>query len=136
VTTRPTTGEYIMIIIGGTNAQSKSFYSTAVNELDCGDAHHDDIGWITENPQLETPTSTIDTTMGAIGFGLGLASTNDPSDCMCSWGDNCRRNGNPCTLSANATLDKAVGNNPNTGLPQTCSNTTQNETATFQAAFQ
>jgi hypothetical protein len=132
--TRPPVGtSYIMIIYGGDKTTIHSFYGTAVNELDCGDVNKNDVAWISE---AVSPTNAIDTTMGAIGFGLGLTATTTPSDCMCSWANGCQRSG-ACTLHNGIARDTAVGNNPNTGLPQSCPNlTTQDELTTFQTAFQ
>jgi len=93
VTTRPTAGEYVMIIYGGTAANVHSFYGVAVNQLDCGDTRKNDVAWIAGNV---SPTAAIDTTMGAIGFGLGLSSVNSVDDCLCSWGNNCTPSAAAC----------------------------------------
>lgn len=132
-TTRPTSGEYIMIIYGGTAAQVHSFYGTAVNELDCGDVRKSDVAWISGNV---APADAVDTTMGAIGFGLGLSSTALTDDCMCSWGNNCTRTTSPCVLRDNVARSQNVATNPNSNTLQLCPGATQNEIATFTAAFQ
>jgi hypothetical protein len=131
-TTRPTSGDYIMIVYGGTNAQVHSFYGTAVNELDCGDTRKSDVAWISGNV---APADAVDTTMGAIGFGLGLSSTALTDDCMCSWGNNCQRTTSPCVLRDGIARAQNVVTNPNTGTPQLCPGATQDEITTFTTAF-
>jgi hypothetical protein len=131
--TRPATGPYVMIIFGGGNATIHSAFGTAVNELDCGDLVKNDVAWIAESV---APTNAINTTMGAIGFGLGLTATTNTGDCMCSWANNCQPAG-ACTLHNGIARDPNVSNNPNTGQPQSCAGTTtQDELTTFQTAFQ
>lgn len=132
VTTRPASGEYVMVVYGGTAQQVHSFYGQAVAQLDCNDTVKNDVAWISSNVN---PTDAIDTTMGAIGFGLGLSSVNKGDDCMCSWADNCTPNNNPCVLRDNQTRDTNVGNDPNLGTPQICPGATQNELTTFKTAF-
>jgi hypothetical protein len=133
VTTRPTSGEYVMIIYGGTAANVHSFYGVAVNQLDCGDTRKNDVAWIAGNV---SPTAAIDTTMGAIGFGLGLSSVNSVDDCLCSWGNNCTPSNAACVLRDGQTRDPNVTNDPNTGAAQICPGTTQDELTTFRTAFQ
>lgn len=132
VTARPAAGPYVMVVYGGTKADTHSFFATAVNELDCGDLRKSDVAWIADGVD---PTSAIDTTMGAIGFGLGLSSVNSSSDCMCSWADNCQRSG-ACSLRNAALRDQNVGTNPNTGTPQICPGNRQDEITVFMTAFQ
>jgi len=46
VTTRPLTGDYMMIVYGGTPAQVGSRFNGAVQQLDCGDATaRNDVAW-------------------------------------------------------------------------------------------
>jgi hypothetical protein len=131
-TTKPATGPYVMIIYGGTAADVHSFFGVAVNQLDCGDAVQNDIGWIAESV---SPVDAVDTTMGAIGLGLGLTATTKQSDCMCSWGNNCTPTAN-CTLDNAIARDTNVRNDPNTGVAMDCGGGTENELTTFQTAFQ
>lgn len=121
-----------MVMYGGTAAQAHSFYGVAVNQLDCGDSVKNDVAWIAGNVD---PTSAIDTTIGAIGFGLGLSSVNRVDDCFCSWGDNCQPSNAACVLRDAQTRDTNVGNDPNTGNPQICAGTTQDELTAFKTAF-
>ncbi len=129
---RPMTGDYVMVMYGGTAAQAHSHYGTAVNQLDCGDTVKSDVAWIEGNIN---PTSAINTTMGAIGFGLGLSSVNVTDDCFCSWADTCQPSGAACTLRDAQTRDTNVGTDPNTGNPQICPGATQDEKTTFKTAF-
>lgn len=127
VTTRPATGPYVMIVYGGTAQDVGSNYGVGVMELDCGDTTtKSDVGWITDTISVQR---AINTTIGAIGFGLGLTATTDPLDCMCGWANNCQSNNNvACTLTP------GIARDPNAS--QLCPGvTTQDEVATFAKAF-
>jgi hypothetical protein len=126
VTQRPAAGPYVMIVIGGTSNQVGSRYGAAVNTLDCGDAQKSDLAWISEN--LST-LRTVNSAIGAIGFGLGLTATTNPRDCMCSWDNDCTPDNSVlCQLTPGITRDPAAR--------QRCGTlTTQDEVATFDAAF-
>lgn len=128
VTQRPVTGPYVMIVYGGNANDVGSNYGFAVNELDCNESEKSDVAWISNN--YTTTLRHVNTTIGAIGFGLGLTATNDVNDCMCGWANGCiKDHSQPCTLSTNITRDP--------GAQQTCpgANATQNEVAAFTAAF-
>jgi hypothetical protein len=127
VTTRPTAGPYVMIVFGGTAQQVGSRFGGAVNTLDCGDTAKSDVAWIGD---AVTPNQrVINFAVGAIGFGLGLTATSDPLDCMCGWDNACQSNNSQaCTLTGSISRDPAAN--------QRCAGlTTQDEPATFQAAF-
>lgn len=128
VTTRPATGPYVMIVYGGTAQDAGSNYGFAVNELDCDESEKSDVAWISNN--YTTTLRHVNTTIGAIGFGLGLTATTDVNDCMCSWANNCQKDqSQPCTLSTNIARDpNATQLCPNAGA-------TQNEVAAFVKAF-
>src|SRR5262249_32738520 len=79
---RPSSGHYVMIVYGGDQTDVGSNFGAAVNQLDCGDTHPNDVAWISDNV---TGQRAINATIGAIGFGLGLTATTDIHDCMCSW---------------------------------------------------
>ena len=49
VTTRPTTGEYVMIVFGGIASAVDSRFGLAVNTLDCGDVQQNDVAWIADS---------------------------------------------------------------------------------------
>ncbi len=132
-TVRPSSGQYVMVLFGGTASQVHSFYTVANAQLDCGDVQKNDVAWIAESVD---PTAAADKAMGAIGFGLGLSSTQLTDDCMCSWGDNCSPMGSPCMLRNGVARDQNVSNDPNTGDPLICPGATQDELSTFEAAFQ
>lgn len=124
--TRPKSGNYVMIVYGGTAGTVGSSFGTAVNQLDCGDTAPDDVAWIADNV---TGQRAINTTIGAIGFGLGLTATTDVHDCMCSWDNGCEPdNSAPCTLGSPIARDPQAN--------QRCPGTTsQDEVAAFHTAF-
>ena len=128
VTTRPTTGDYVMVIYGGVQTDVGSNFSVAVQQLDCDDATtRNDVAWITGNVNGQR---AINTTLGTVGFGLGLTATADPNDCMCGWANGCASNNNiACNLTPG--IDRDVN------AQQKCVNAgnTQNETAVFDKAF-
>jgi hypothetical protein len=124
--TRPSSGNYVMIVYGGNQDDVGSNFSAAVNQLDCGDSRPNDVAWIADNV---TGQRAINTTIGAIGFGLGLTATTDPHDCMCSWANRCPPdNTTPCTLGSPIARDSQAS--------QRCPSTTsQDEVAAFRTAF-
>jgi len=127
VTTRPTTGQYVMIVFGGTAQQVASRFGGAVNQLDCGDVQKNDVAWISDGV---SPTQrVVNFAVGAIGFGLGLTATTVPTDCMCGWDNQCTSdNATACTLTDNIARDPAAN--------QRCAGlTTQSETVAFTQAF-
>lgn len=128
VTTRPVAGPYVMIAYGGAAAQVGSNYGFAVNELDCDDSEKSDVAWISNN--YTTTQRHVNTTVAAIGFGLGLTATTNATDCMCGWANGCNPNhSQPCQLSTNIARDPdAQQRCP--GVPAA-----QDETAAFRAAF-
>jgi hypothetical protein len=113
-------------VYGGVQTDVGSNFSVAVNQLDCGDTRPNDVAWIADNV---TGQRAINTTIGAIGFGLGLTATTDIDDCMCGWANGCRSdNSVPCTLGS------PIARDPQTKQP--CPNTTsQDEVAAFRTAF-
>lgn len=124
--TRPSAGNYVMIVYGGSATTVGSNFGAAVNQLDCGDARPNDVAWIADNV---TGQRAINTTIGAIGFGLGLTATTDPRDCMCSWDNRCPPdNTAPCTLGSPIARDPQAN--------QRCAGTaSQDEVAAFRTAF-
>jgi hypothetical protein len=127
VTTRPTSGQYVMIVYGGTPQQVGSRFNGAVQQLDCGDATRNDVAWVADNV---TPNQKIvNFSIGAIGFGLGLTATLTTTDCMCGWDNACiSDNTAACTLTQGITRDPNANQKCN-GL------VSQDETTTFSAAF-
>lgn len=127
VTTRPASGQYVMIVFGGTASQVASAFGAAVNQLDCGDVQRNDVAWISD---VVTPTQrVVNFAVGAIGFGLGLTATTVATDCMCGWDNQCiANNAVACTLTDNIARDPAA-NQQCIGL------TTQSETVAFTQAF-
>lgn len=129
-TTQPATGPYVMVVYGGTSAQSHSSYSQAVNTLDCSDTAKSDVAWIRDAADPVNTTAVINTTLGAIGFGLGLTATTDPSDCMCSWANNCVKD-----QSTLCTLHDGIARDPQATQLCAGATATQDEHAAFATAF-
>lgn len=127
VTTRPTSGEYVMIAFGGTASAVGSRFNPAVNTLDCGDVQHNDVAWIAD--AVSPPQRVINTAIGAIGFGLGLTATLDQRDCMCNWDNTCQPiDTAPCKLGSPIARDQ--------NARQRCDPLVQqNEVATLHDAF-
>ena len=128
VTQRPAAGPYVMIVYGGNATDVGSNYGFAVNELDCNESEKSDVAWISNN--YTTTLRHVNTTIGAIGFGLGLTATNDVNDCMCGWANGCQKDHTkPCVLNTNIARDP--------GATQVCAGAgaTQNEVAAFTTAF-
>ena len=127
VTTRPTSGPYVMIVYGGDQNDIGTVYSFATNEHDCGDTVKSDVGWISDLPNV---SYVQDLTIGAIGWGLGLNGTNDPNDCMCAWANGCNSAPGACTLSA------SIASTTSQAPATTCPNQNpQNEVAAFSTGF-
>lgn len=126
-TTRPASGQYMMVVFGGTASQVGSRFGAAVDQLDCGDTAPNDLAWISDN--VSGTQHVINNVIGAIGFGVGLTATTDPNDCMCAWDNNCTPNNNaPCHLGSPIARDPAAR--------QLCPGlTTQDEVATIHKAF-
>ena len=128
VTTRPASGNYVMIVFGGQRTAVGSNYGGAVNQLDCGDQRPNDVAWISDGV---TPVQhVINDAIGAIGFGLGLTATSDPMDCMCGWSNSCpSANDVPCHLGSPIARD--------TTATQTCPGAAaqQDEVAALHDAF-
>jgi hypothetical protein len=128
VTTRPAAGPYQMVVFGGDNAQVGSAYSAAVQKLDCGNLVHSDVAWVTDDATYSNQ-QLINFALGAIGFGIGLTATSNPTDCMCSWANMCMPDENAtCTFTASIARDGTA--------QQTCPGVTdQNEPAALMIAF-
>lgn len=127
VTTRPTTGPYMMVVFGGTAAQIGSNFGVAVQKLDCGNQVISDVAWVGDGV---TPNQrVINSALGAIGFGVGLTATTSPADCMCGWDNACQQNQQQaCTFAPSINRDPQAN--------QTCPNvTTQNEPLAIRQAF-
>lgn len=126
VTTRPASGLYVMVVLGGTNTIVGSNYSYATSDHDCGDTVKNDVGWVSDTPSL---SYVPDLVIGTVGWGLGLQGTNDPTDCMCAWANNCSSASGACTLSASIATTTSSNNT-------TCPNQNpQNEVAAFSTQF-
>jgi hypothetical protein len=128
VTDRPTTGNYMMIVYGGQPGNVGSQFTSAVNQLDCGDARPNDVAWLSD--AVSPPQLVINFTLGAIGFGLGMTATGDAQDCLCGWANGCQPNTSvQCRLGSPIARD--------TGATQQCpgASPSQDEVAAIRAAF-
>jgi hypothetical protein len=126
-TTRPTAGNYVMIVFGGRAGAVGSSFGGAVNKLDCGDTRPNDVAWISDN--VSPAQAVINTAVGAVGFGLGLTATSDPKDCMCAWDNGCVSDDTaPCKLGSPIDRDPKAN--------QLCPDLTpEDEIAVFRTAF-
>ncbi len=128
VTTRPVTGDYVMVVFGGESGDVGSRFGGAVQTLDCGDATRDDVAWIANS--VAPRQRVVNFAVGAIGFGLGLTATTVATDCMCGWDNDCASdNSAPCTLTPGIARDP-LARQSCPGAPAV-----QDEVATFAAAF-
>lgn len=87
VTTRPTSGEYIMIAFGGNGALFGYPTTTpAVTGYNCGGTARNGVGWVND---ADTAVQATNVVVGATGVSLGLTGIieNKPTDCLCGWGD-------------------------------------------------
>jgi hypothetical protein len=127
VTTRPMTGQYVMIVFGGANTDVGSNYTYATGDHDCGDAIKNDVGWVSD----QTPNNiAVPVALGTIGWVLGLQGTTDPTDCMCGWANSCQWSGSTCSLHA------GIATTASSAPASTCTtNGTQDELAAFSTAF-
>jgi hypothetical protein len=125
VTTRPATGDYMMVVFGGT-AQNVGSRFIGVQELDCGDVVRNDVAWIADN--LDT-NLVVNVVMGSIGFGIGLTATTDDTDCMCSWDNDCRY------ANSNCVLHDGIARDPTANQLCPGAGATQDEIVAFNAAF-
>jgi hypothetical protein len=104
VTVRPATGDYMMVVFGGTTGNVGSNF-IGVQELDCGDQTRNDVAWIADN--LNT-NFVVNVVRGSIGFGIGMTAVNDQTDCMCSWTNGCQYLNSQCTLHDGVVRDPAA----------------------------
>jgi hypothetical protein len=105
VTTRPQSGQYVMIGFGGSMQAAGVPYAGAVATLDCGDTNKDDVGWVFES--VSSTTQVVNYAAGAIAFGMGATGTTNSNDCMCGWLTACSPSGASCTFSAAANAQLA-----------------------------
>jgi hypothetical protein len=131
VTTRPASGPYVMVVMGGNNTTNGgtigSQYSFATADHDCGDTVKNDIAWVADLPAA---TYAPDLVVGGLGWAVGLNGTNDTSGCMCGWANGCAEDSAvACTLSASIASTTSSGNT-------TCPNQNpQNEIAALSTGF-
>ena len=133
VTTRPASGPYVMIVLGGNNTGSGGVvgtqYAFATSKHDCGDTVKSDVGWVS-NMNGSTTELVADLVIGAVGWGMGLDGTTDTNDCMCGWASSCTNAAGACTLAANITTAVTLGGE--TACPN---QNPQNAVAAFSTMF-
>ncbi len=133
VTVRPTTGPYVMIVLGGDNTGNGgtvgTIYSYSTSYHDCSDTTKSDLGWVSDMTG-ETTEFVADLVVGSIGWGLGLNGTTDTNGCMCGWTTSCNNATTACTLSAS--IPSSIGGTTETACPN---QNPQNEVAAFSTGF-
>jgi hypothetical protein len=116
VTTRPASGDYRMIVVGGTSAIVSSANGLTATRPTCDADNKNSIGFVFQNADDEfSDRAYADTIAGAFGQLAGLVPVTRSGDCMCITGT-CAH-AQTCTWGAN--IVPPVGN--------ACSRTTQNE---------
>jgi hypothetical protein len=128
VTTRPASGQYVMIVLGGAAGDVRSRFTDATTSLDCGDTAPNDVAWISD--QVAPLQHVINDAIGAVGFGLGLTATTDPNDCLCGWANDCQS-----TTTTACTLGAPIARDPQAGQLCPDAGATQNEVTTIHDAF-
>jgi hypothetical protein len=123
-TTRPATGPYMMIVVGGTCSQVTgstlcSGIVTSFGTQDCGNQVPSDIGLVFDLPNF-TGARWANVVMFEIGFAIGADTTSVQGDCMCQ---SCGGLSTPCTLGIDVPIFAG------------CSGGTQDETRIFATAF-
>ncbi|MBP9088918.1 MAG: hypothetical protein KBG15_22545 [Kofleriaceae bacterium] len=128
VTTRPVSGEYIMITFGGDGTLFGFANTTpAITGFNCGAAARNGIGWVAD---ANTAQQAANVAIGATGISLGLTGIieSKSTDCLCGWG------GTACVpdITQACTLSTAVLRNTNNCPADPAS---QNEVAAFDQGF-
>ena len=116
VTTRPASGEYRMVTVGGTAALvgGAAVQTHAVKSV-CDATNHNAIALVFEGDVDVTDRQYADTIAGAFGRMAGVVPTTKGGDCMCT-ASNC---GHSLTCTFGASVVTEVGNS--------CMRTMQNE---------
>jgi hypothetical protein len=92
VTTRPTFGDFEMIVFGGSYTDlgyspSPGTFIVSLTIQDCNSASQRDVAWVTEHPSgtdLMTTLETSNYAVSALGQNNGLGSSKSTSNCMCN----------------------------------------------------
>ncbi|MDQ3365643.1 MAG: hypothetical protein M3680_09455 [Myxococcota bacterium] len=86
VTTRPSSGDYEMVVIGGSSADLGHAQGiSGFSGVDCENSNVRDIAWVAdriESGALE-PALVANNIGGVVGVGNGLDASSDPANCMC-----------------------------------------------------
>ena len=130
VTTKPASGPYTMIVLGGHPGLVHTGY-LAETDHDCNDTVKNDVGWVEETDNNNNPLSAQvagNYVVGAIGWALGLDGAKSANDCLCSWESPCAQSAPPCALLSASVPEPNTGYSCNQGAAQ-------DERAAFQTAF-
>ncbi|HPH69796.1 MAG TPA: hypothetical protein PLF40_28790 [Kofleriaceae bacterium] len=125
VTTRPTTGPYIMVAFGGARAMFNTTYPS-ITGLNCGDVRPSGVGWVADDVTAQQGANLV-VSVAAISIGLTGITENKPRDCLCGWGgpvcdpDQTQA----CQLSTSVQREQRCAGEP----------ATQNEVTAFNRAF-
>jgi len=92
VTTRPTFGDFDMIVFGGSfpdlgYAPSPGTFIFSLTTQDCNNANQRDVAWVTEHPSGADMLTTIETAnyaVAALGQDNGLGASKSATNCMCN----------------------------------------------------
>jgi hypothetical protein len=104
VTERPVSGEFDMIVFGGTS-EAAGFVANAwgVISVFCGESIPS-VGFVFD-PSGAWPSFPFSTTaLGEIGALNGVPFSNVAGDCMCWMGSSCTGDGSPCEIGGAGTL--------------------------------
>ena len=77
---RPSDGDYIMVVIGGTSQDAMQLYSSIATEnVDCGNLLADDLGLVYEN---DNPIVVANAIAFVVGIAVGLDSAKPDGNCL------------------------------------------------------
>ncbi len=137
VTTRPATGDYEMIVFGGSPSDlgfsSQGLVLTSLSAKDCANANQRDVAWVAERPDGSFTLTASEAANGASamhGVGNGLAASTIGTNCMCAVAVpyNCDTNAT-CSFSTTSPIA------PNGGNFCSAPGTTENQVAKLLARF-
>ena len=144
VTTRPVTGDYDMIVLGGNGAQIANCPNCGyAGPFTCEETTNRDhillafdYGETTADPTSYTANDYADSMLSAVGIMVGLAPSTEPDDCVCNLDTPCTKGPDDHSLCAfGSTVSTTLQLFPN-GQPINCGLTpTEDEPALLKAAL-
>ncbi len=93
VTTRPTSGDFEMIVFGGSfgdlgHTLGPGTFIFSFTNRDCNNASQRDVAWVTEHPSagadVLTTIETANYAVAALGLDNGLGASKSATNCMCN----------------------------------------------------